>query len=250
MIKESFGELLGTFILVFIGCSSVAIAVLFDSLNLLEIALIWGAGVALAIFTVRKICPAHLNPAVSVAMVIFGDLALKKLPAYLLSQFLGAILAGIAVYGLFESAISNFEVTHSISRGTTNSMLTAKMFGEFYHSLQLTQWEATLWEGFGTFFLVIVIFSLSHFKKIHSNLPPIIIGLTVSAIICIVAPYTQAGLNPARDFGPRLVAYYSGWNSAAFPIEQFGFLIVYIIGPIAGATIATIVHKLILKRIG
>lgn len=249
MIKESVGEFLGTFILVFIGCSSVAIAVLFGSLNLLEIALIWGAGVALAIFTVRKICPAHLNPAVSVAMVVFGNLAWKKLPVYLVAQLLGAIVAGLAVYGLFEATIINFETTHSISRGTQDSMLTAKMFGEFYHSLELTQWEATLWEGFGTFLLVFVIFSLSHFKKLHSNLPPIIIGLTVSAIICIVAPFTQAGLNPARDFGPRIVAFYSGWKSAAFPLEQFGFFTVYILGPIVGATIATIVHKLILKRI-
>ena len=68
MIKKSFGELLGTFILVFIGCSSVAISTLGLALtSLLEVALVWGGGVTLAIYSVRKICPAHLNPAVSLA---------------------------------------------------------------------------------------------------------------------------------------------------------------------------------------
>lgn len=250
MFKESVGEFLGTFILVFIGCSSVAIAVLFDSLNLLQIALIWGFGVALAIYAVRKICPAHLNPAVSLAMFFVGDLSLKKMPVYLFAQFFGAVVAGIAVYGLFRTSIINFELTNAIGRGSSESMSTAKMFGEFYHSLHLTQLEATIWEGFGTFILVLVIFSLSHFKRMNSNFHPIIIGLTVSAIICIVAPYTQAGLNPARDFGPRIVAYFSGWNSAAFPLEQFGFLTVYIVGPFIGATVATIVHKMIVRRVG
>ena len=249
-MKEYIGELIGTFILVFIGCSSVAIAVLFGSLNLLEIALIWGAGVALAIFAVRKICPAHLNPAVSLAMYLFGNLSLKKLPIYLLFQLVGALFAGIAVYVLFGSAIAAFEQANSIGRGNPESMLTAKMFGEFYHSLKLSPIEATLWESIGTFLLVFVIFSLSHFKKMNANFHPIIIGLTVSIIICIVAPYTQAGLNPARDFGPRIVAFLAGWKSAAFPVEPFGFLIVYIIGPFLGATVAMFFHKLIVKRVG
>lgn len=254
MIKEIIGELIGTFILVFIGCSSVAIAVLFDSLNLLEIALTWGFGVALAIYSVRKICPAHLNPAVSLAMTIFGKLSIKKLPIYISAQLSGAVLAGMLVFVLFEPSIVHFESVNNIVRGNPESFLTAKMFGEFYQnpleidSFSLTQFEASVWEGIGTFFLVLVIFSLSHLKKLNSSFHPVLIGLTVSLIICVVAPYTQAGLNPARDFGPRLVAFFAGWNSAAFPIEYFGFLIVYIIGPFIGALFATLVYKIYLKR--
>ncbi len=65
------GEFLGTFILVFFGCGSVAVAVLFNAFSsLLEVALIWGFGVAIAIYATRNICPAHLNPAVSLSMCI------------------------------------------------------------------------------------------------------------------------------------------------------------------------------------
>ena len=61
---------------------------------------------------------------------------------------------------------------------------------------------------------------------------PPIIGLTVGALIAVIAPLTQAGFNPARDFGPRIVAFLAGWNDVAFK----GFW-VYILAPILGAVL-------------
>ena len=72
-MKGFIGEMLGTFILTFLGCSSVAVAVLFGEYNsIFQIGLVWGIGVTLAIFLTRHICNAHLNPAVSVAMASPG----------------------------------------------------------------------------------------------------------------------------------------------------------------------------------
>ena len=81
------------------------------------------------------------------------------------------------------------------------------------------------------------------------NLAPVFIGLTVAALICVIAPLTQACFNPARDFGPRLFAYFAGWESIALPGPRgMGFLTVYILSPIAGATLGVGVYQLLLKK--
>ena len=85
-LKEYFGEFLGTLLLVFFGCGAVAIAVLFETLNLLGVAIAFGLGVSLAIFAVRNICPAHLNPAVSIGMFLSKRLSIQKLPFYIVAQ--------------------------------------------------------------------------------------------------------------------------------------------------------------------
>jgi len=64
----------------------------------------------------------------------------------------------------------------------------------------------------------------------ESGFVPPLIGLTVGGLICVCAPLTQAGFNPARDFGPRIVAWLAGWKTVAF---QSAWL--YIVAPIVGA---------------
>ena len=83
---------------------------------------------------------------------------------------------------------------------------------------------------------------------------PFFIGFTVAVLICLFAPITQAGWNPARDFGPRLVAWMAGFGSVAIPGPRGGFWI-YIVGPFAGALTGAFIydrmigHLLPLKRI-
>jgi len=257
-MKGFIGEMLGTFILTLFGCSSVAVAVLFGEYNsIFQIGLVWGIGVTLAIFLTRHICNAHLNPAVSVAMVVAGRMKAKMLPGYLLAQLAGGIMAGAMLYILFSPSIAQYELTHDIVRGTAASVDTARMFGEFYPnpgdaiatvSLPL----AMLAEGFGTMLLALFIFGLTedcNVGKPSSDLQPLFIGLTVSSIIFFVAPLTQAGLNPARDFGPRVVAYLTGWGDAALPDTVGGWFWVYILAPILGGAVAALIFKYILEPI-
>ena len=246
--KEFKGETLGTFMLVLFGCGSVAVSVLFNAhQGLMQIALAWGIGVTLSIYLTRHLSCAHLNPAVTVAMVLSKRMAPKKLPVYITAQFLGAFLAGLAIYVLFSPSISAFESTHNIIRGTAESVQTAKMFGEYYAAPGSTSVVslplAIGVEAFGTFLLVLMIFALTEGCNVgrpHDAMAPLFIGLTVSSIICLVAPLTQAGLNPARDFGPRMVAWIFGWKSAAFPDQSGGFFLVYILGPLVGAMLASL----------
>jgi len=246
--KEFKGETLGTFMLVLFGCGSVAVSVLFNAhQGLMQIALAWGIGVTLSIYLTRHLSCAHLNPAVTVAMVLSKRMVPKKLPVYITAQFLGAFLAGIAIYLLFSPSISAFESTHNIIRGTAESVQTAKMFGEYYAAPGSTSVVslplAIGVEAFGTFLLILMIFALTEGCNVgrpHDAMAPLFIGLTVSSIICLVAPLTQAGLNPARDFGPRMVAWIFGWKSAAFPDQSGGFFLVYILGPLVGAMLASL----------
>lgn len=244
--REFLGELLGTFILVLFGCGAVAVSVLFGSLQgLLQVALVWGIGVTLAIYLTRHLSCAHLNPAVSLSIVFGKRMALRKLPAYLGGQFSGALLAGLAIYLLFAPSINAFETAHHMIRGSHQSIQLAMMFGEYYPnpgtaavvSLPL----AMAAEAFGTFLLILMIFALTEGCNVgrpDDALAPVFIGLTVSLIICLIAPLTQAGLNPARDFGPRIVAWLAGWGSAAFPDQVGGFFFVYMAAPVGGGLLA------------
>lgn len=244
--REFIGELLGTFLFVLFGCGSVAASVLFGAYqSLLELALVWGSGVTLSIYATRHLSCAHLNPAVTLAMVTSKRMKINKMPVYLAAQFLGAFLAGLILFGLLEPSIIAFENANNIVRGSAESIAVAKIFGEYYQqpgnaavvSLPL----AFMTEGFGTFLLVLMIFSLTegcNLGRPDNKLAPIFIGLTVTSIICLIAPLTQAGLNPARDFGPRMVAWIFGWGSAAFPDRAGGFFYVYVLGPLVGGQAA------------
>ena len=246
--KEFTGETIGTFLLVLLGCGSVAVSVLFNAYQgLFQIALVWGIGVTLSIYLTRHLSCAHLNPAVTLAMVISKRMDVKKMPVYLAAQLLGAFLAGMVIYLFFGPSINAYENTHQIIRGSAESIQTAKMFGEYYTapgSPSVVSMPLAIGaEAFGTFLLVLMIFALTEGCNVgrpSEALAPLFIGLTVTSIIGLIAPLTQAGLNPARDFGPRLVALFFGWSKAAFPDQDGGFFWVYIFGPIAGALFAAL----------
>ena len=241
--REFIGETVGTFLLVLFGCGSVAVTTLFNAhQGLFQIALVWGVGVSLAIYATRHLSCAHLNPAVTVAMVASGRMMRQKMPAYLLGQFVGAFLGGLLIYFFFADGIAAFEASKGIVRGAASSMESARMFGEYYvatdHGAIYDMVKAMAVEGIGTFILVFMIFSLTegcNLGRPHDHLAPLFIGLTVTSLICLLAPLTQAGFNPARDLSPRLVAAMFGWGSAAFPDAMGGFVWVYVLGPIAGA---------------
>jgi glycerol uptake facilitator protein len=235
----------------------VAVAVLYGEYNsIFQIGFVWGIGVTLAIYLTRHLSNAHLNPAVTLAMVFGKRMSAGKIPVYLGAQFFGAILAGTVVYLLFSPSIAAYESLHHIVRGSDASIITGKMFGEYYPNPGWTNAVVSMplaiaAEAFGTFLLVLTIFGLTedaNAGRPSSTMTPLFIGLTVSSIIWLIAPLTQAGLNPARDFGPRLVAWIAGWGHAAFPDSCGGFFWVYILAPIAGGLLAALLEPF-MKRI-
>jgi len=264
LMGQCIGEFIGTLILVFFGVGSIHVAVVSGThMGLWEVAMVWGIGIALAIYTVGAVSGAHLNPAVTFAMAIWRQFPAKKILPYIIFQLAGAMAGSLILFGLFHGMIEQFEVARGIMRGMPGSELSAMMFGEYFpnpsmlgtSSLAHTQVPlatAMLAEGIGTALLMGFIFALTERRNINNprNLTPLFIGLSVSVIIAIVSPLTQAGLNPARDFGPRLVSYFFGWGKIAIPGARgnFDFLTVYILSPIIGGLFGAGVYQGLIRR--
>ena len=244
-----FGEFLGTFLLVFFGTSAVAAAVILGAFDSgFQVAIIWGLGVTLAIYATRHLSCAHLNPAVSLGMVLAGRMAPRLLLPYWSAQLLGAVAAGAVVLLVFQGAIAGFEDAHGIVRGGPESVRTAMLFGEYFPNpaqpqpwFQVSLATAMLVEFLGTFLLVTLIFLLTEDCNVGrpgSGNAPIFIGATVAVLIAVTASFTQTGINPARDLGPRLIAALAGWGQVAIPGPKGGFFWVYILSPLLGGAAA------------
>lgn len=248
-MKKLLGEYIGTLCLTFIGCSTVAIAVLYSSFSsIVPIALIWGAGVTLAIYISKGYSSAHLNPAVSFGFYLLKRISLKELLSYFLVQFLGGLTAGVFVFLTFQADIILFDLPAG-----EPSLATASIFGEFfpnpgYKDLegQVSVLEACLFEAVGTFLLMLSILIVTTLKSTQ-KFAPILIGLCVAGLIIMIAPFTQCGMNPARDFGPRVAAYFLQWGAVAFPKVSFSFFTVYILSPVLGAGLSALIFKAVKK---
>ena len=256
-------ESIGTFLLVLFGTGVVAAAVLTDAqIGLWQVAVVWGFGIAIAIYTTASISGAHLNPAVSLAFAVFRrrEFPAWKMLIYWAAQLVGAILAGLAVLGIFRTLLTRFERINGLTRGEPGSQHSASVFGEYFPNPDILGTDAAAQalisplgaafiEGLGTAILVLVIFSLTDRRYAAlpvRNMAPFFIGFTVAVLISLFSPLTQAGWNPARDFGPRLVAYFAGWGSIAIPGPSNGFW-VYIVGPLIGGPLGAAVNELLLR---
>lgn len=265
-------EALGTAMIVLVGCGCVCSTLSGAYSGIWQVAVVWGIGVALAIYTTADLSGAHLNPAITLAFLLVRpkahDMTRVRALQYMAAQLLGAIVAGALNLGLYSGTIQAFERQKSIKRGSPASILSASAFGEYfpnpglnseyldgdgvYNNDDVTVFHAFLTEAWGTCVLAFVIFALTHAKnkalavgKARTGVP-LMIGATVSVLLALYAPITQAGWNPARDFGPRLVAAtIGGWGAVAIPGPKFGFWI-YIAGPFVGAPVGAYIAEKIL----
>ena len=260
--RECIAELVGTYILVFFGTGSVHAAVLTGAqAGLWQVAVVWGVAVSLAIYATAAVSGAHINPAITLAFAAFRGFPARKVPPYLAAQLLGAVLAAGTLYGLFGNVISHFEAASGIVRGQPGSELSAMVYGEYFPNpavAKTVKWTATpvshsqamLAEGIGTAFLAFFVFAVTDPRNTRGpgrHLLPLLIGLTVFIVISVIAPLTQAGLNPARDFGPRLFSYFAGWSAVAIPGPRGGFLTVYVLAPILGSLAGAAVYQYLIR---
>ena len=244
------GEFVGTYLLVLIGTGCVASAVLTGAqMGQWQVAVVWGFGVAIAIYVSAGMSGAHLNPAVSLALALLRPqyFPINRLLPYVLAQLAGAMAAAATVAVLFWPFFERFEAEHGLVRGQPGSQLSAMVFGEYFPNPAMfgtgpeaaalvSPWHAAAVEAFGTGVLVFVIFALTSPRNASAppaGMTPFFIGFTVAVLISLFSPITQAGWNPARDFGPRLVAFALGWGEVAIPGPNGAFW-PYIVGPLVG----------------
>ncbi len=262
LLNECVAEFIGTLILVFFGVGVVNAAVLAGvTQGLWQVAAVWAVGVALAIYATGAISGAHINPAITVALAVWRGFPARKIAPYVLAQVAGAFCGSLILYGLFHGLLVHYEAAHHLVRGGPGSELAAMVFGEYFPNpamfgttpeayQQVPLLTAFLAEGIGTAFLACFVFALSAPRgPVAPRTVPLFIGLALAVIIMIIAPLTQAGLNPARDFGPRLVAYLFGWGQVALPGPRGGFFVVYILAPILGAVFGSGVYQWLTSRV-
>jgi len=256
------GEFVGTFLLVFFGCGSVCSAVTTGAqVGVFQVAIVWGLGIATAIYLTASLSGAHLNPAVTISLATWGNFPKHRVFGYIATQLTGAFVSAALLYVIFGGAITEFETKNNIVRGETGSEASAMVFGEFYPNPlgkplaegnpgRMDAWRAFTAEVIGTAILLLVIFCTT--DPANQSRPQILtaatIGLTVTLLISLLGPLTMACFNPARDLGPRLFSSFAGWRSVPFTANGMGWLTVYIIAPILGGLLGGALYRLLFRR--
>jgi len=271
IVRASIAEAVGTGLLVFIGLGAVHAAVLTDAQQgIWQVAVVWGLGIAAAIYCTAKTSGAHLNPAVTLALAIWRGFPWSRVPCYVIAQVIGSFIAACLLFLLFSQHHSLRENRFQVERGQPGSIVTAMCYGEFFpnpgrmdssrpysasdhEELQrlVSLPQAFLGEMLGTMILVFVIFALSDPKNDQApgaNLAPLVIGMTVACLISIFAPLTQACFNPARDFGPRLFSSLAGWGSVAWDLPgPASWFTVYLLAPCVGSVVGGCTYRFLIE---
>ncbi|MBV9127257.1 MAG: aquaporin [Verrucomicrobia bacterium] len=127
------GEFFGTFLLVFFGCGSVCAAVLTGAqVGIFQVAIVWGLGIATAIYLTGSLSGAHLNPAVTLAMAVWAGFPARRVLPYMAVQVAGAFASAAVLYVIYSGALHVFEHKNGVVRGAAGSELSAKVFGEYF----------------------------------------------------------------------------------------------------------------------
>ena len=192
---------------------------------------------------------AHFNPAITLAFAFQADFPKRRIPGYFVAQLLGAFIAASAVFFLFESQISALEESKHITRGEPESIATARIFGEYF-AKPVSHITAICAEFLGTLLLALVIFGFTakQNKSGPGPMTPIAIGMALTTLICVFAPLTQAGFNPARDLAPRFFSAIAGWGTVPFSHNGMGWLTVYVLAPCGGALTGAWIGNFLFSR--
>ena len=218
-------ELVGTFWLVLGGCGSAVIGAAFPGLGIghLGVALAFGLTVLTMAFAIGHVSGCHLNPAVSVGLVVGGRFKASELPAYIVAQVLGAVIAAGTLY-----VIASGQAGFSTAGGLASN-------GYGPHSPgQYSMGAGFLCEVVMTAAFLFVIMGATD-ERAPKGLAPIAIGLCLTLIHLVSIPVTNTSVNPARSTGPALIV--GGWA-----LEQ---LWMFWVAPLIGGAVGALVYGLV-----
>ncbi|RKQ84926.1 glycerol uptake facilitator protein [Solirubrobacter pauli] len=266
VLGEHVAEFLGTLIIILLGCGVVAMAVaalnqsgrgdliFAASGDWLLITWGWGFAVCFAVYVAGGVSGAHLNPAVTLALAWRRGFPWNKVPGYIVAQVLGAFVGAALVYLNYRYAIISYEDANKISRGAENSVPTYSIFGTFPAPYYENFFGPFLDQVIGTAILVAFIFAVTdeYNAPVKANLAPVVIGFIVVAVGISFGANAGYAINPARDFGPRMFAWFAGWGEVAMP-GNYGNVNTYfwvpILGPIVGAGIGAAIYDFGIRNV-
>lgn len=214
----------------------------------------WAMAVAFAVWVAGGVSGAHINPAVTLAFAVRRKFAWSKVGPYMLAQVLGCFVGAALVFLVYHNAIDAFNLAAKTPKSSGSALATYSIFATFpakyFHG-------ALIWplidQIVGTAFLLMFVVAVIDNRNaaVGSNLTPLVIGLAVAAIGMSYGANAGYAINPARDFGPRLFAYFAGWGKVALPgtYHAPGFTFsnyfwVPIVGPLIGGVLGVLIYDL------
>ncbi|MFC7528387.1 MIP/aquaporin family protein [Actinoplanes sp. GCM10030250] len=244
LVGELVAEFAGTMILILFGVGVVAQVAAAGIGDHDSIAWAWGLGVTLGVYVAARVSGAHLNPAVTIALAVFKGFSWRKVLPYSLAQFLGAFVAALLVRWNYT------EVLHAADPGLT--IKTQGVFSTLPGNgvLPVGEWGAFRDQIIGTAILLFLILALTDVANTPpaANLAPFVIGLIVVAIGMAWGTNAGYAINPARDFGPRLASFLTGYGGAFR--DQTGYLYFWIpiVAPIIGGILGAGLYQQLVGR--
>ncbi|QPS71599.1 MIP/aquaporin family protein [Lactococcus garvieae] len=232
------GEFLGTFILILLGNGIVSGVVLNKTkatgAGWVAITLGWGFAVMMGVYVSGFMSPAHLNPAVTIAMAMIGSFSWSLVLPYILAQMLGAMVASIILYLMFYPHYAETENP-------------ADILGTFSTGPAIRQTGSNLLsEVVGTAVLTTGILAFGQYAITQtSGVSPLLVGAIITAIGLSLGATTGYSLNPARDLGPRIM-------HALLPIKGKGdsdwsYAWIPVVGPIIGGSLGAVLFNMVIQ---
>lgn len=244
LLGEMLSEFVGTMILILFGVGVVAQVVAAGLGDHDSIAWAWGFGVMLGVYVAARMSGGHLNPAVTLSLAIFRGFPWKKVAPYALAQVLGAFVAALLVRWNYTELLAKFDPGHTIKSQFIFSTLPGN--GVY----PVSQWGALRDQIIGTAILMLVIMALTDLRNAapKANMGALITGLLVVAIGMAWGADAGYAINPARDFGPRLASFITGYRHAWR--DQYGdiYFWVPIVGPLIGAPVGAAIYQFLIAR--
>lgn len=220
--KKYAAELIGTFVLVLFGCGSAATAG--GDLGHLGIAMAFGLSIVAMAYAIGSVSGCHINPAVSLAMLVAGKLSGKDFAGYVVAQTAGATAGAALLYAIIDST------------GQKVTSLGQNGFGEGY-GIGITALMAVIVEIVLTFVFVYAILGVTSDSG-NSSIAGLVIGLTLAFVHILGIGLTGTSVNPARSFGPAILL--GG--------DALSELWVFVTAPFVGALVAVVAYRLLNGR--
>ena len=238
MNKKCIAEAIGTAVLVILGCGS-AMLVGCDAANgggYILTALAFGLTIVAMAYSIGNISGCHINPAVSLGVMLTGGMSFSEFVAYVISQCVGAVCGSAVLWIIFGlgkvtdmTGTLSAEGAHLLNGFGANGV--AGVNGNHFAGLVV---EIVL-----TFIFVMAILGVTSKKAKHGSFGGLVIGLTLVVVHILGIGLTGTSVNPARSVGPALFAAFGG------NLAPLASLWIFIVGPMVGAALAAVVYSIL-----
>lgn len=220
-MSRYFAEFIGTFVLVFAGCGSAVLAG--DKIGFVGVSFAFGLSLLAMVYTIGPVSGCHINPAVTLGLLISKKMESRYVLGYWAAQILGAVVAAACLLAIANGSLNGYDPA------------TAGFAANGYGSHSPGQYglaAAALTETILTFFLVLTVIGATDIKA-PVGFAGIPIGLVLTLIHLVGIPVTNTSVNPARSIGPAL--FVGGWA-----LQQ---LWLFIVAPLLGSVLAAFVYR-------